>query len=276
MLDLSKSVGFPFTFNESLWNLVFPEDYFNLDKQTLFTINNSSIKKYYLNPVTVLIKKIYASFWLTGKAGIWAEMPFRFKFIALNKDYVGIEPIKTKSIIVNNQPRLIDVLYGQVMIIMFPQDIKTYSLDDKEHRVIISTLETGDKMIVPADFVYTIINVNPAEFAIILEVHHKEQPKDSLFVRSRGAPFYYVLRNTSHEIVKNPEYRFINKYAKLEQGRLKLLKKYNVSPKTPVLKQITRKVALFTELLSTHNDPDIANDLFGNIDEIISFSHPRF
>ncbi len=277
MIDLTKNVGFPFQFDVETWDFSYQSDFFKLVHSRVYTIKDSSLKKYYLNPVTVLISKIFGSYWFVGHAGIWGDMPVRLKFMVLNRDYVGVETIKTKTVFVEDKPRLIDVVYGQVKVIMFPPDLKIRALGNQENTdVIVCDLQTMDKLLIPAGYVYTIINSDPKDVAVVLEIHHKDHKNHVLYTQGRGAPFYYVLRNTSHEIVKNPQYRFINKYATLGQGRNKILKKYNVSPKTPILKQLSRKSTKFVDMLDSMQSETLAELIYNNLDDIVQFSHPNF
>jgi len=274
-MNLSKQIGLPFDFDFLTWELNYQKDLFELIHSRIFTINASTLSKYYLNPVAVLINNVYANFWLKGKAGIWADMPFKFKFTVLNKDYVGIETIKTKSIYTGKHSRLIEILSGNVGVLIFPPKlIKSDNLTNND--VFFAILQTGSKFIIPANHVYVIINITPSEPAIILEIHHIQDPSHKLFVKGKGGPFYYVLRNTSHEVVKNPRYRFVNGYVKLSKGIENILKGYGISPKTPILRQLGRKYVKYNQLLQDEKPETIIAKFLEVADNIIDFSHPSF
>ncbi len=275
-MDLSKQTGFPFDFDFLTWELNYQKDLFELVHSRIFTINASTLSKYYLNPVAVLINKVYATFWLRGKAGIWADMPFKFKFTVLNKDYVGIETIKTKSIYTGKHGRLIEILYGNVGVLFFPPDLIENGGASADNNVFLAILQTGSKFIIPSNYVYVLINITPSEPAIILEIHHIEDSAHKLFVKGKGGPLYYVLRNTSHEVVKNPRYRFVNSYVKLGKGIENLLKGYGISPKTPILKQLGRKYVKYNWLLQKEKTENLINKFLEISDSFIDFSHPTF
>ena len=268
MLDLSKTVGMPFKLVLEDWSLKYPQDYLILKHVKIHTVKSPSLRYFYLNPVTVLINKVYGSYWLQGRQGILEDIPFRIKLVVLNQDYVGIETTKTKSVRVTHTPRIIEGIYGKLLVIMFPEDLHTRQLaeaDDQDAtQVLIDFLNPGDKIVIPVGYVYLLANANPSQISVALEVHNREQPKNTLYKKFKGTPFYLVLRNASYEIVKNPQFRFVKKYKVLNKLKDKILKRFNISPKTSLLKQLTRKPSKFAWLFEASSGVELSS-LWPNI-----------
>jgi len=69
-----------------------------------------------------------------------------------------------------------------------------------------------------------------------------------------GLAYYIIRKNAKQETVRNPYYKIVNEPEKLDWD--KILFKYGITPKTPVIKQIMRKYEKF-EWLFKEDSVDI-------------------
>ena len=238
MKNLTSKIGLPIYFDGE--EIIVDNRFLKIKKVNVFSVKN--LKHYYLNPMTVFPKIIYKTYWLQEiKRLLWKNDAI-VKINIIFPEIVGVEYAKTKTIQTKDYPRILEVVDGQILVIMHPKQIDTIFSDDKTLPILIN-LNTHQKIVIPPDWYYTVINIsqNPA---IIIEIINRKQEINHFYKDKKGAPFYAILRNNNLEIVKNSMYKNVRKYAKL--NILKLSKKLYVAPKTAIIKQFLRKSDTFT------------------------------
>lgn len=200
------------------------------------------LKLYYLNPVTVFPKIVYKAFWLKEQDNKLPleKIGIRIKLVALYNNIVGVEFPKTKTMVPVHAPRIIEVVVGKVFVLLHPQDAH---LITEPPPVCIVELKEREKLVIPPRWAYTVINSGNT-VAFFVELVSSSKPDVIFFHQLRGAPFYLILRNSNLEIVKNPNYKNIEKYGTLDLERY--TKSLYISPKTPIIKQFLRKYERFS------------------------------
>ncbi len=174
------------------------------------------------------------------KDDVFKKKNIRINIYLLFSNLAGIEYSKTIATKCKSYPRILDVAYGGGIIIL-----QKYEGED-ENKVIKIVTKKQQKIIVPPGYAFSLINSRQNSAFILVEMHSRDaRPRDVLDER-KGMSYYIIRKNAKQETVRNPEYK---KVQELEEIDLEaILKKYGVTPKTPVVKQIMRKYERFNWL----------------------------
>lgn len=236
-INLSPRVGLPTWWEED--DLVVDERFLFISKVVSRYVEH--LKPYYLNPVTVFPKIVYRAFWLKEQDNKLplSKIGLKIKLVALYDNIVGVEFPKTKTMVPASAPRIIEVIWGRIYVLLHHKDI-SQSVNDN---VAIVELKEREKIVIPPEWAYTVVNPNNS-IALFLEVVSKKEPAVLFMWQLRGAPFYLIQRNSNLEIVRNPNYKSIEKYGTLDVE--KYIKSLYISPKTPIIKQFLRKYERFS------------------------------
>ncbi len=237
IINLSSKVGLP---------IYWKDDFLEVDDRFL-TIAKwyekfvEDLGSFYLNPVTVFPKIIYKTFWLAPQPQklMFGKIGIRVKFVALYQHIVGVEYPKTKTIISRDAPRIVEPVQGDLHIILHDP----YNLYSSPVGPLIVKVKEGEKFVIPPNWAYTLVNTNNSP-VFLVEVHSIKQRPNALLKGTKGSPFYLIQRNNNLEVVKNPNYKNIEKYDTVNIS--KYAKKLYISPKTPIIKQFLRKYEKFS------------------------------
>lgn len=167
------------------------------------------LRRYYLSVSPVYPKVIYKTYWIEEKvSGPLTNQHMKVKATYIYPDIVGIEYAKTKTIHSVNSPRLLETLQGTGMLVL--QRECTTLLEESTPYVI--QLAQGTKAVIPANWEYTIVNTGK-EPLVTAELYHASQPLHQCACARKGSGVYVIERNGVPEIVKNSQYKNVNKYA---------------------------------------------------------------
>lgn len=181
-----------------------------------------ALRKYYLNAVTVFPKVVYKTYWLDDHEGTLSKLGLRLKSTVIYPDIIGIEYAKTKTLRSQDYARAIECINGKGLIIL-QQPIRSL-FEELIPKVI--NLTAGTKVVVPPHWSYTLVNTGNDPF-VTLELLRKEQELNVSYSDQRGAPLYLIERNGSVEIVKNSQYKNVEKYVTLDSDEVSKALLYN-------------------------------------------------
>lgn len=242
MRDLSSKIGLPVFFDGE--NITVDEKFLVIYSQYHKYVKELS--EYYLNPVTVFPKLIYKTYWVREQDNryLFSKINVRVKIFVIFPHVIGVEFAKSKTIHSVEYPRIIESVTTPLAVILHPVDIELSELRGEETKITYYTeLAPLEKIVVPPGWAYTIINPTK-NVGVVVEVHRKDQPAHVFVEGKRGAPFYLIQRNNSQELVRNPNYRNVLRYAKVDKEKLN--RGLAIAPKTPIVKQFLRKYEKFT------------------------------
>jgi len=206
MTNQFSSDSLPITVTED--GLSFDATFLTVLQETSF--KTRMLRRFYLNSVTVYPKVVYKTYWLDDAYNTFARLGIKVKATIIFSDIVGIEFAKTKTITSVDKVRIIECISGIGVAIVQP---KPMSLAEEMIPQIVDLI-SGTKVIVPPGWSYTLVNTGKESLATI-EILHKDQEIHQMYVEKRGAPLYLIERNGTVEIVKNSQYKNVQKYVKL-------------------------------------------------------------
>lgn len=203
-------------FTNAALPIVTREDGLEFDRSVFVVSHEQSFKtkmlrRYYLNALTVFPKIIYKTYWVDDFYNNFQQGGLKLKSTVVFPDIVGIEFAKTKTVVSVDSPRLVECIAGMgVAILQPPEPALT-----EEMVPFIVDMYPGVKVAVPPQWGYTLVNIGREPLATI-ELLHKDQPLHITYKDRKGAPLYLIERNGSVEIVKNSQYKNVQKYVKLD------------------------------------------------------------
>lgn len=238
-IDLKKSAGLSLILDEG--ELTLQDAQFA--SKTDFTIK--MVKQQLLNKDLTYPEIVYTKY-----LGLDSENLFEKKKLQINEYFVpanlmGIEYVKTNTVLCREFPKLLEVHYGGGIIIM--QKIE----DNKVIDVIISKAKRDQKLIVPAGYSMCIINARQQSPLIVSEIYNKAAKTYATLDAVGGMSYYVIRKNAKQEVVKNPLYRFAPEIRTVDWDALILKEK--ITLKTPLAKQIMRKYARFKWLFKENS-----------------------
>jgi len=212
------------------------------------------LKPYFLNAVVIFTDTVYLTAWLSRNAND-DDLPIRIKVSVINPYFVGVEFPRTKPIVCKKYPRALELLEGEGMVILYPEEIvdKNMNLENVENKVFFVDLKASQKLIIPAGWVYTVVNTGNSPL-VFMEIHFKDQPKNILERKKKTPPFIILVRSEDKEVVKNPKYRYIKNYVQVDP--VSVVRQFNIAPKISLLSQLLKSTTKF-DWLFTPNGGDI-------------------
>lgn len=151
-------------------------------------------------------------------------------------EVIGIEYMKTKATKCSKYNKIIEIINGSGLLI-----IQKF-VDVNNQETLILNVKSTNKIIIPAGYTYSLIN-NKTRPLIALEFMPFNAKNKIVLDDMKGMSYYVIKKNAKKEIVKNPLYKIIEKYRKIDCK--KYYKKYNITPKTPIFRQLLRKPEKF-------------------------------
>ncbi len=230
-IDLKQSSGLPLYYSgEDLQ----PQGLTIKDTVT-FCIDN--IRPQLLNEELNCPEIFYKKYKDVDKDGVFKEKNLKINIYLIFPNLAGIEYTKTFATKSLRRPRILEIIYGggTVLLQKYESAIK--------NRVIKIQVKKGQKIIVPSGYTCTIVNSRQGSNLIVLELISRDA-KPRIVLDDKGGMAYYIIRkNAKQETVRNPNYKIVNDPEKIDWDTI--LGKYNITAKTPIIKQVMRKYEKF-------------------------------
>ena len=241
--NLYKATGLPIFFNDDM-----TIDINGLVYSDLKDIFLDDLRNQLLNNNLTGDLKIYSILESIDNNNIYSKKKISISLITVYPVIVGIEFAKTHGFRYAEHPILLEVAYGRGRLVMQKIESKF------EHKIIITTLNKGKKFVIPPGFSYKLVNLGISPL-LIVEIGNTEREREMIHLDEMNGMVYYIIRkNCKFEIVRNPQYRIIGSYKDFDWN--KILSKFNISAKTPLVKQIIRKYEKFNWLFDDTTDWD--------------------
>lgn len=165
----------------------------------------------------------------------------RYDLYVMPANLAGIEYVKTKGFCAGSYPVLVDLAWGYITIIMQ----KTIQQDGNLPitKSMLVKLRRGEKYVIPPDWTFVIVNTRQS-LAIVSLIYSLQGEFEEFFDDTRGAANYIIRKNARQEIVQNPAFRNVVRDRRVCQPE-DIYRMFNLTAKTPILKQILRKYQRF-------------------------------
>ena len=161
------------------------------------------------------------------------KLNLRVNLYLMKPNLAGIEFTKSKATKCNRYPRLFEIIYGGGSVLL--QNYKN-PLDNTVYKIQV---KKGSKFIIPPGFCICLVNTRQTSTLIALEVSHRDARTRVVLEDKQGMSYYIIRKNAKVEIVRNPAYKIVKDIEKLDIE--KQIKQYNITEKTPLIKQIVKK-----------------------------------
>lgn len=230
-IDLKQSSGLPLFYSGE-----------DLQPQGL-TISSTSvvsiddIRPQLLNEDLTCPEIFYKKYKDIDKDNAFKNNKLRVNIYTVFPNLAGIEYAKTLATRSKSYPRLFEAVYGGGLALIqrykSPIDNITYKLP----------LKKGEKFIVPAGYSCAVVNTRQNANLILVEVLNRDAKTRVVLDDRCGMTYYVIRKNAKQEVVRNPEYKIAQEPQKIDME--KLISKYGVTAKTPIVKQVMRKYEKF-------------------------------
>jgi len=241
-IDLKKTSGFQLFYDGG--NLQSKD----LSFQEKVEISIADVRPQLLNKELTCPEIFYTKYKNLDQEDLYKSKGIKINFYLLQPNLAGIEFVKTRATRVLKYPRIIDIVYGGATILL--QKYK----NPKDNRIIKIVAKKEQKIIIPAGYASTIVNTRQNTNLIFAEYLFTKAITKVVLDEMNGLAYYIIRKNAKQETVRNPYYKIVNEPEKLDWD--KILFKYGITPKTPVIKQIMRKYEKF-EWLFKEDSVDI-------------------
>ncbi len=230
-VDLKKSCGLNIVYDGQ--ELHFADMTFN----EKLSVSVDEIRPQLLNQELTCPEIFYTKYKGVDQEGVYAKKKLALNVYLIEPNLAGIEFVKTKGSKVAKYPRMFEVVHGSATIIMQSYESKKDGGD-----IIISNLRKMQKAVVPPG--YTVSITNPRQSLLILfEILPLDARVTTLLDDMNGMTYYIIRKNAKQEIVRNPVYKLVSNPRKVNWD--KIAGDLNMTPKTPLIKQILRKYDKF-------------------------------
>jgi oxalate decarboxylase/phosphoglucose isomerase-like protein (cupin superfamily) len=225
-----KSSGFSLSYDGG--KLLSPDLAFN----EIVNVTVGEMRPQLLNKDLTSPEIFYCKYKTLDQDGIYAKKHLRNNFYVVPPNLAGIEYIKTKASRMPNYPRLLEVAYGNAVVLM--QNFH----EEEDGDIIVASMKKNQKIVVPAG--YTISIINPRSYVLVMCEIVSIDAREQIILDEMGGMSYYVIRkNAKQEIVRNPMYKSVRRPRRINWENL--YKQLNITEKTPLIKQILRKYDKF-------------------------------
>jgi oxalate decarboxylase/phosphoglucose isomerase-like protein (cupin superfamily) len=241
-VDLKKSAGFSLLLEDGELQ---PQD---MEYYRKGTVEIDDIRPQLLNQELSYPEVFYHKYLGIDNDDIFSSKNLKVNIYQIPPNFAGIEFVKTRATRLPNHPKIVEVIYGGGTIVMQKMDE-----DNEKSDIIITKVKRDRKLIVPPGYDFTLVNTRNAQL-IAIEVYNSETKHVSQLDSLKGLAYYVIRKNAKREIVRNPVYRNIPKHRKIKWEDI--VDDYNITLKTPILKQILRKYDKF-DWLFEENDLEI-------------------
>ncbi len=166
---------------------------------------------------------------------IFKKKKLRLNYYVVYGGVAGIEYLKTHAFLLKGYPRIVEVLCGKGRVLIKTQDDEIY----------IVNVKINDKVLIPASAAVVFVNTKYAPM-ILEEVSYLEGNNVERVEENDSIPYYIISKNSKPALVQNPSFIQVDKIKIIKLN--KLLEDYEISVKTPIIKQIMRKYEEFAWL----------------------------
>jgi hypothetical protein len=230
-IDLKQSSGLPIFYSSEELQ---PQ---GLTISDVSTITIDDIRNQLLNKDLNCPGIFYKKYKDIDKDSVFKSKGLRINAYLVFPNLAGIEYTKTFATRCIRFARILEVVYGGGTVLLQKYD------SPLKNKIIKLQVKKGQKVIVPSGYTCSIINSRQSSNLIVLELHSRES-KPRIVLDDKGGMAYYIIRkNAKQEIVRNPEYKIVNEPEKVDME--KILSKYGITAKTPIVKQVMRKYEKF-------------------------------
>ncbi len=241
-IDLKKTSGFQLFYDgENLQSK-------DLSFEGKIEISITDVRPQLLNKELTCPDVFYTKYKNLDQEDLYRSKGIKINFYLLQPNLAGIEFVKTRATRVLKYPRIIDIVYGGATILL-----QRYR-NPKDNRIIKVSAKKEQKIIIPAGYAFVIVNTRQNTNLIFAEYLTTKAVNKVVLDEMNGLAYYIIRKNAKQETVRNPYYKIVNEPEKLDWD--KILFKYGITPKTPVIKQIMRKYEKF-EWLFKEDSVDI-------------------
>ena len=238
-IDLRQSSGLPISYNSED---LLPQG-LSILQQSVICIDD--IRPQLLNEDLNCPQVFYKKYEDIDKDGVFKEKGLRINMYLIFPNLAGIEYSKTFATRSKRFSRIFEVAYGGGTLLLQKYESAL------NNRVIKIPLKKGQKAIIPSGYTCSIINSRQNSNLIILEIYSRDAKPRIVLDDRKGMSYYIIRKNARQEIVRNPEYKMVQEPEKINTE--KILSKYGITAKTPIVKQIMRKYEKFKWLFEKNS-----------------------
>ncbi len=229
-LDLKKTLGFSVIIEDG----IVVESELQYSNSASFEIKD--MKDQLLNSEITCPEVFYTKYYNFDKDGIYKSKNIKVNLITIQSNLAGIEYVKTRGVRTTSYPKILEVVSGAGIIILQNFEKKF------EGDIIISNLKKDTKVIIPADYAYSITNTR-SSMLVVSEISFSKSDEIDELDDMNGMAYYVIRKNAKQETVRNPGYKMVSDPRKVKWDEV--LMKLGITLKTPIIKQILRKYEKF-------------------------------
>lgn len=237
-IDLRKSSGFPIFLEDD----ALVSD--NLTYAKSEVCNVADIKNQLLNPDITNPELFSITYSNLDQEEVFAKKGIRLDLTVVFPNLAGIEYLKSYSTVCHSRNRIIEILYGGGTIVA-----QSFEKAD-EGDIVYSNLKKGQKIIIPKGYEMSISNTKSTQL-VYIQLIDKKGSVDNCLDDMGGMSYYVIRKNAKQEIVRNPQYRQAGMPRKINFE--KIISSWNITSKTPIIKQILRKYEKFSWFFSNNS-----------------------
>jgi len=204
------------------------------------------LKDQLLNDHLQNVNVSYTKYYNLDVNGVFQTKNIKTDLLVVEPDVAGIEYVKTKAVQCSDHNKIIEIIHGGGTIIIQ----KFLNVNNQD--IVISNVKVTDKIIIPAGYAYSIVN-NKNGALIALEFRSSKAKNRIVLDEMKGMSYYVIKKNAKKEIVKNPIYKIVDKSKKVDWKNYH--KQYNITPKTPIFRQLLRKSDKFDWFFKPADNP---------------------
>jgi oxalate decarboxylase/phosphoglucose isomerase-like protein (cupin superfamily) len=194
----------------------------------------------------------YTKYTNVDSEGVFKTKKIKVNLILIPSNVAGIEYVKTRANRCTTHHKIIEIVSGSGVVM-----IQKFSTSGHNNEIILTKVRNMQKLIIPAGYTYCLIN-NRLSTLIALEYMSLNAMNKVALDEMKGMAYYVIRKNAKQEIVRNPLYKIVEVHQKVDWE--KFYKKCDITPKTPLSRQILRKYEKFEWLLTPAKDSGILFD----------------
>ena len=207
-IDLKSISGLPITYEND--QLYFKD--FTFKEKVSITIDD--IRSQLLNQDLDCPEIFYDVYKWVDLNSTFKSKNVRINIYCLRPNIAGIEYVKTKAMRCKKYPKIIEILYGSGTIL-----IQKYK-SPKDNKVLKSTIKKGQKIIIPSEYDFTVVNTRQNTPLIFAEYSSIHAISRIVLDDDSGMAYYVIRKNAKQEIVRNSNYKIVNEPEKIDCNKL--------------------------------------------------------
>ncbi len=239
-IDLKKKTGLPLQFKN---NEIQSKD-FRFSKSVQY--NLADLRDHLINQTINCPACFYSRYISIDHDDFFKGKNLKLNFYLIQPGIAGIEYIKTHVYILKSYPKILEISHGSGIILM--QDPET-------DKIYLSRVRDGNKIIIPPNFKFELINVKLYVPLIACELYSYDARNYRIDEAEENIPYYIISKNSKPAVVKNPDFLNVGKYYRIKAENIG--SKYGMSAKLPIVKQVLRKYEKFNWLFEKNIEIDL-------------------